>query len=47
MRDRKENKMVQTAVETVVYYITCIASFGVVWLLKIIIKRAIIEANDN
>lgn len=31
--------------EKLVYYGYCIATFGAVWLLKIIIKKAIIESK--
>lgn len=32
--------------ETIVYTALSIITFGAAWLLKIIIKRAIVEAND-
>ena len=42
----KINQGVKNCVETLVYVLSCVASLGVVWLLKIIIKKAVIEAND-
>lgn len=34
-------------IETVLYYTMCIASLGSVWVLKTIIRRAIVEATSS
>ncbi len=45
MKDRKENDAIKRFVETIVYTLACLASFGAVWLLKIVIKRAVNESK--
>lgn len=40
------NNNAKNVVETIVYTLACWASFGAIWLLKIIIKKAVIEADD-
>lgn len=34
-----------TPVESFFYYLACICSFGAYWILKIVIQKAIIDAN--
>ena len=33
--------------ENLIYYAYCILTLGFVWLCKIVIKKAIIEANEK
>lgn len=44
---KKFNRGARNIFELIVYILTCILTFGVAWLLKIVIKRAMMEANDN
>ena len=34
------------AMELIVYWLYCIASLGAVWALKIVIKKAVMEASN-
>lgn len=33
--------------EKIMYYFTCLTTLGGAWIVKIIIKKAIIEANEQ
>ncbi len=34
-------------IEELFYLLSCLTTFGVTWIIKIIIKKAIIEANEQ
>lgn len=47
MDTSKLQTQVNTLVENVVYLIACILTLGGIWLMKIVIKKAVIEANAS